>query len=114
MKIIDLLSESSIELNARAGSKEDLIDRLVDLMDNSQVLVDKDLYKSDVLKREASSTTGIGEGVAIPSRVKGMINILMIFDLKIKLYYIIESLYYAISSDSIFSVKLASLLIIYE
>lgn len=49
-----------------------------------------------------------------PSRVKGMINILMIFDLKIKLYYIIESLYYAISSDSIFSVKLASLLIIYE
>ncbi|MDY3738794.1 MAG: hypothetical protein SOZ89_06695, partial [Peptoniphilaceae bacterium] len=47
---------------------------------------------------------------ALPSRVKGMINILMIFDLKIKLYYIIESLYYAISSDSIFSVKLASLL----
>ncbi|WP_243342909.1 fructose-specific PTS transporter subunit EIIC [Anaerococcus sp. AGMB09787] len=73
MKIIDLLSESSIELNARAGSKEDLIDRLVDLMDNSQVLVDKDLYKSDVLKREVSSTTGIGEGVAIPhAKSKGV------------------------------------------
>lgn len=73
MKIIDLLSESSIELNGRTGSKEELIDRLVDLMDKSQVLVDKEIYKSDVLKRESSSTTGIGEGVAIPhAKSKGV------------------------------------------
>ncbi len=66
MKIIDLLKESSIKLGESPASKEDLIDKLVNLIETSGNLSDKELYKKDVLKREESGTTGIGEGIAIP------------------------------------------------
>ncbi|WP_044566274.1 PTS fructose transporter subunit IIABC [Anaerococcus provencensis] len=66
MKIIDLLKESSIKLGESPASKEDLIDKLVNLIETSGNLSDKKLYKKDVLKREESGTTGIGEGIAIP------------------------------------------------
>ena len=66
MKIIDLLKESSIKLGESPASKEELIDKLVNLIETSGNLSDKELYKKDVLKREESGTTGIGEGIAIP------------------------------------------------
>lgn len=66
MKIIDLLKPESIRLNQSKASKPDMISKLVDLMESSGNLNDKEIYKADVLKREESGTTGIGEGVAIP------------------------------------------------
>ncbi|MGO3018689.1 MAG: PTS fructose transporter subunit IIABC [Anaerococcus sp.] len=66
MKIIELLNTSSIKLGESPANKNDLISKLVDLMDNSGNLIDKELYKKDVLLREKSGTTGIGGGVAIP------------------------------------------------
>lgn len=66
MKIIDLLKKSSIKLGESPASKEDLIGKLVDLMETSGNLNDKGIYKKDVLLREESGTTGIGEGIAIP------------------------------------------------
>lgn len=66
MKIIDLLKKSSIKLGESPASKEDLIGKLVDLMETSGNLKDKEIYKKDVLLREKSGTTGIGEGIAIP------------------------------------------------
>lgn len=66
MKIIDLLKKTSIRLGENPGSKEEIITKLVDLMETSGNLEDKEIYKKDVLKREESGTTGIGEGIAIP------------------------------------------------
>lgn len=66
MKIIDLLKKSSIRLGEGPGNKEEIITKLVDLMETSGNLDDKDVYKKDVLLREESGTTGIGEGIAIP------------------------------------------------
>lgn len=66
MKIIELLNKNSIKLGESPANKNDLISKLVDLMDNSGNLIDKELYKKDVLLREKSGTTGIGGGVAIP------------------------------------------------
>jgi len=66
MKIIDLLNRNSISLNMEASSKEQAIDQLVDLMEASGNLNDKALYKQKIKEREQESTTGIGEGVAIP------------------------------------------------
>ncbi|MDO5041739.1 MAG: fructose-specific PTS transporter subunit EIIC [Peptoniphilus sp.] len=66
MKIIDLLKKTSIRLGENPGSKEEIITKLVDLMETSGNLSDKEIYKKDVLKREESGTTGIGEGIAIP------------------------------------------------
>lgn len=67
MKITDLLNKKSIAINPnKVYSKEEAIDKLVDLMDLSGNLNNKEEYKNEVLKREELSTTGIGDGIAIP------------------------------------------------
>ena len=66
MRIIDLLKEDGILLNANVNSKKEAIEVLVDLMDKEGYLNDKEEYKNEVLKREELSTTGIGDGIAIP------------------------------------------------
>ncbi|MGO0881757.1 PTS fructose transporter subunit IIABC [Clostridioides difficile] len=66
MKIIDLLDEKSIKLNLESKNKSEVIEELVDLVANSGNLNDKENYKKAILAREEMSTTGIGEGVAIP------------------------------------------------
>ena len=66
MKITELLDLKSIDLNPQVSSKEEAIEHMVDLLDQSGKLNNKDVYKESVLKREAQSTTGIGDGVAIP------------------------------------------------
>ena len=66
MKITELLSRESIQLEATPKSKNEAIDTLVDLMEKGGKLNDREGYKKGVLEREASGTTGIGEGIAIP------------------------------------------------
>lgn len=66
MKIKELLDINSIDLNPQISNKEEAIDHLVNLLDQSGKLNDKEIYKESVLNREAQSTTGIGDGVAIP------------------------------------------------
>ena len=66
MKITDLLSTSAIKINGTANSKEELINKMVDLMANNGNIINKEEYKRVVLEREKEGTTGIGEGIAIP------------------------------------------------
>lgn len=66
MKITELLDVKSIALNVELASKEATIDYLVDLMAKSGKISDKKIYKEGVLAREQLTTTGIGEGIAIP------------------------------------------------
>ena len=66
MRIIDLLDKKSINLNLKSSDKTSVINELVDLVDASGNLNDKNEYKQEILAREAKSTTGIGEGIAIP------------------------------------------------
>lgn len=66
MKIVDLLHKQGINLNFNPSTKEQCINELVDLMDKTGNLNNKDEYKKAILAREELSTTGIGEGIAIP------------------------------------------------
>ena len=66
MKITDLLNEKSIQLNAVANSKQEAIDKLIDLMQQNGNINNLEEYKNVVMKREEEGTTGIGEGIAIP------------------------------------------------
>lgn len=66
MRITDLLKKQGIALNVKVSSKDEAIDKLVNLMDASGNLNDKKEYKNKVLERESLSTTGIGDGIAIP------------------------------------------------
>lgn len=68
MRIKDLLKEQSIELNVNTGisNKENVIDKLVSLMDKSGNISNIEEYKKGVLEREKHCSTGIGGGIAIP------------------------------------------------
>ncbi|MDD6136045.1 MAG: fructose-specific PTS transporter subunit EIIC [Lachnospiraceae bacterium] len=66
MRIVDLLDEKSIRLDAAFFSKEATLDAAVELMAASGKLNDKDTYRAGVYAREEEGTTGIGEGIAIP------------------------------------------------
>lgn len=66
MRITDLLDERSIRLNGKAESKNDALNKMVELMEASGKLSDVETYRKGVYAREEESTTGIGEGIAIP------------------------------------------------
>lgn len=66
MKIRDLLAAESIELNGSAAGKGDALDKMVHLMAKSGKINDVETYRKGVYAREEESTTGIGEGIAIP------------------------------------------------
>ncbi|AOR23835.1 PTS fructose transporter subunit IIABC [Clostridium taeniosporum] len=66
MRIVDLLKKQGIELNFTPSSKEECIKELVNLMDKTGNLNNKEEYKKAIIAREAQSTTGIGDGIAIP------------------------------------------------
>ncbi len=66
MRITELLKQESIGLNVSVSTKEEAIDKLVDLMDAGGRLKDKAGYKEGILAREALGSTGIGGGIAIP------------------------------------------------
>ncbi|GGD07315.1 PTS fructose transporter subunit IIABC [Pontibacillus salipaludis] len=66
MKITDLLKQDTMILELESSSKADVIDELVSKLDEAGRLNDKEEFKQAILAREEQSTTGIGEGVAIP------------------------------------------------
>ena len=66
MRITDLLDARSILLDASPKSKSEALDQIVDLMVKSEKINDKEAYRKQVYAREEESTTGIGEGIAIP------------------------------------------------
>ena len=66
MRITDLLDARSILLNASPKSKNEALDQIVDLMVKSEKINDKEAYRKQVYAREEESTTGVGEGIAIP------------------------------------------------
>lgn len=66
MRITDLLSVTSIELNATPAGKEEALNQVVELMVKSGKISDADVYRKGVFAREEEGTTGIGMGIAIP------------------------------------------------
>ena len=66
MRITDLLDKRSILLDASPKSKPETLDTAVELMAKSGKIKDIEAYRKQVYAREEESTTGIGEGIAIP------------------------------------------------
>ena len=66
MRIRDLLDKQSVCLNAAPVSKEAAIATLADFMAKSGCISDVDSYREAVFERERKSSTGLGEGIAIP------------------------------------------------
>ena len=66
MRITDLLDKNSVMLGAAPSDKKQALEQAVALMAESGKLADEESYKKQVFAREEESTTGIGEGIAIP------------------------------------------------
>ena len=66
MRITDLLDVRSISLDSAPKSKSEALDQAVELMVRSGKIDDVEAYRKQVYAREEESTTGIGEGIAIP------------------------------------------------
>ncbi|UII54385.1 fructose-specific PTS transporter subunit EIIC [Cytobacillus spongiae] len=66
MRITELLTRDTINLSITSKNKIHAIENLVDTLDSAGKLNDRHTFKEAILKREEQSTTGIGEGVAIP------------------------------------------------
>ncbi|MCA1061562.1 fructose-specific PTS transporter subunit EIIC [Rossellomorea aquimaris] len=66
MRITELLTEETIQLHLSSQTKDGVIEDLVSVLDKSGKLQDRKEFKKAILTREAQSTTGIGEGIAIP------------------------------------------------
>lgn len=66
MKITDLLSIDSIEIGSSYKDKDELLKNAVKLMCRSGIINNEKEYLNSVLEREKESTTGVGNGIAIP------------------------------------------------
>ncbi|MFC4184297.1 PTS fructose transporter subunit IIABC [Saccharococcus thermophilus] len=66
MKITDLLTKETMILQLQANTKEEVIEELVAKLQEAGVLADAQAFKEAIWAREAQSTTGVGDGIAIP------------------------------------------------
>lgn len=66
MRITDLLDKRSVMLGAAPSDKKQTIEQAIALMVKSGKIANEEGYKKQVFAREEESTTGIGEGIAIP------------------------------------------------
>ncbi|MCQ2795278.1 MAG: fructose-specific PTS transporter subunit EIIC [Bacilli bacterium] len=66
MKITDLLSSKTVVLNATAKDKNEIIKKAIATIKNSGAISNVNEYSKLVYAREEKSTTGVGDGIAIP------------------------------------------------
>ncbi|ARF70223.1 PTS fructose transporter subunit IIC [Paenibacillus larvae subsp. pulvifaciens] len=66
MKITDLLKQDTVILNLQSTGKEAVIDELIAKLDEAGRLSDPKAFREAIMLRESHSTTGLGDGVAIP------------------------------------------------
>ncbi|KUP08163.1 PTS fructose transporter subunit IIA [Bacillus coahuilensis m2-6] len=66
MKITELLKQDTILLDVKSTTKTDVIHELVDVLEKGKYVNDSKAFTKAIFDREEQSTTGIGEGVAIP------------------------------------------------
>lgn len=66
MRLYDILDKSHVQIPLKASSRDDSISALISLLDDGEILADKDRAYQAVLEREKIMTTGVGNGIAIP------------------------------------------------
>lgn len=66
MDIRELLMKDIMIMDLKATTKAGVIDEMVHHYYEKGIIDDEELYKQDILKREAESSTGMGDGIAIP------------------------------------------------
>lgn len=73
MRITELLTRETILLSMSGTGKMDAINGLVSQLDAAGKLHDRSAFRDAIIKREEQSTTGIGDGIAIPHAKTGAV-----------------------------------------
>ena len=66
MKIQDLLNKKVMLLDLQATTKEAAIDEMINSLVENGVVIDFDVFKAGIMGREAQTSTGLGDGIAMP------------------------------------------------
>ncbi|HEM3930562.1 TPA: PTS sugar transporter subunit IIA [Streptococcus suis] len=66
MKIQDVLRKDVMSLDLQATSKEAVIDEMIASLVDKGYVTDFDVFKTGIMNREAQTTTGLGDGIAMP------------------------------------------------
>lgn len=66
MKIQDLLNKKVMLLDLQATTKEAVIDEMINSLVDNGVVTDFDVFKAGIMAREAQTSTGLGDGIAMP------------------------------------------------
>ena len=67
MKIQDLLNKKVMLLDLQATTKEAAIDEMINSLVDNGVVTDFDVFKAGIMAREAQTSTGLGDGIAMPN-----------------------------------------------
>ena len=66
MKIQDVLNKNVMLFDLQATDKEGVINELVQSLVDNGVVTDFDTFKAGIMNREAQTSTGLGDGIAMP------------------------------------------------
>ncbi|HEL2201704.1 TPA: PTS sugar transporter subunit IIA [Streptococcus suis] len=66
MKIQDVLRKDVMLLDLQATSKEAVINEMIASLVDKGYVTDFDVFKTGIMNREAQTTTGLGDGIAMP------------------------------------------------
>ncbi|HIC0374175.1 TPA: PTS fructose transporter subunit IIABC [Streptococcus agalactiae] len=66
MKIQDLLKKEVMIMDLKATSKEAAIDEMITKLVDTGVVTNFAIFKDGIMKREAQTSTGLGDGIAMP------------------------------------------------
>lgn len=66
MKVIDLLRKDIMIMDLQAREKESVIDEMIKSLEANGLVSDFESFKEAILKREAQTSTGLGDGIAMP------------------------------------------------
>ena len=66
MKIQDVLNKNVMLFDLQATDKEGVINEMVQSLVDNNVVTDFETFKAGIMNREAQTSTGLGEGIAMP------------------------------------------------
>ncbi|EXJ22563.1 PTS system, fructose-specific IIA component [Alkalibacterium sp. AK22] len=80
MRINDILRKDLMIMDLQATTKEAVIDEMIQKLAHQDVISDADTFKSGIMNREAQTSTGLGNGIAMPhSKNKAVKNPAVLF-----------------------------------
>ena len=65
-KLTDTIASGQVLILREKLSKHDALDKLIEAMSANPVVQDREAFKKAIFARESITSTGIGEGIAIP------------------------------------------------